>query len=479
MRHNKLWILCLLALCLLAAKQSVSLAQQTGLFTDAQAARGQAVYDAKCAKCHGNQLDNGNSAALAGSKFASKWNGKSVDDLYYITKTQMPYGAGDSLKVQEYIDVVAFMLKANGYKSGAKELKADASLKQLKIEAQQGAKPTVATTQSPSAPAPAAPSGSPAAKFPTQTELNSAATNSTDWLVSNHDYGGQRFVDLKQINVRNASTLRPTCMYQASDIKAFHNNPLVYRGVMYLTTSTSTMAIDATNCKQKWRHNWRPRSIEVWPPNRGVAIKEGRVVRGTTDGYLFALDMETGKELWVKKVVDSSKNEGSFNMAPVIFENLVLMGLGISEQGVPGWVSAFKLEDGELVWRFNTIPKPGEPGSETWSDARIMATGGGGVWAPMSLDAEAGLLYAPVANPAPDFHDDNRAGANLYTNTMIVLDARTGKLKWYYQATPHDTHDYDTTQVSPLFESTVGGKKRKLVAVSGKDGLMHVLDRET
>ncbi len=108
-----------------------------------------------------------------------------------------------------------------------------------------------------------------------------------------------------------------------------------------------------------------------------------------------------------------------------------------------------------------------------------MVTGGGGVWAPMSLDAEAGLLYAPVANPAPDFHDDNRAGANLYTNTMIVLDARTGKMKRYYQATLHDTHDYDTTQVSPLFESTVGGKKRKLVAVSGKDGLMHVLDRET
>lgn len=461
----------------LATGQTTSSAQQSALFTDAQATRGQALYDKKCAACHGNQLDNGTAAALVGSKFMAKWTGKSVDDLYYITKTQMPYGAGDSMKVQEYIDVVAFMLKANGYKSGAQELKADATLKQVKIQAQGGSKQTVAAQ--PGETKAAAPAGIPAAKFPTQAELNAAATNSTDWLVSNHDYGGQRFVDLKQINARNAATLRPTCMYQASDLKAFHTNPLVYRGVMYLTTSTSTMAIDAANCKQKWRHNWRPRSLEIWPPNRGVAIKEGRVVRGTTDGFLFALDMETGKELWVKKIVDSAKNEGSFNMAPVIFENLVLMGLGISEQGVPGWVSAFNLEDGELVWRFNTIPKPGEPGSETWSKPEVMATGGGGVWAPMSLDAEAGLLYAPVANPAPDFYGDNREGANLYTNSMIVLDARTGTLKWYYQATPHDTHDYDTTQVSPLFESTAGGKKRKLVAVSGKDGMLHVLDRET
>lgn len=439
---------CLILFALLpAARQAVTFAQQTGSFTDAQAARGQALYDKKCAACHGNQLDNGTAAALTGSKFAGKWNGKSVDDLYYITKTQMPYGAGDTMKPQEYIDVVAFMLKANGYHSGAQELKADASLKQVKIQAQGGSKESAVAAQPNEAKA-SSPAGSPAAKAPTQAELNAAETNSTDWLLSNHDYTGQRFVDLKQINQRNVASLRPTCLFQASDTKSFHTNPIVYRGVMYLTTSNSTVAIDATNCKLKWRHDWRPRSLEVWPPNRGVAIKEGRVVRGTTDGYLFALDMETGKELWVKKVVDSAKNEGSFNMAPVIFENLILLGLGISEQGVPGWVSAFKLEDGEPVWRFNTIPKPGEPGSETWSNPQVMATGGGAVWAPMSLDVAAGLLYVPVANPAPDFHDDNREGANLYTNTMLVLDVRTGKMKWYYQAHPHDTHDYDTSNYS-------------------------------
>ncbi|MEO6724991.1 MAG: PQQ-binding-like beta-propeller repeat protein, partial [Blastocatellia bacterium] len=464
---------------LFVPKPTLSSPLQGGVFTNAQVARGQVAYEKRCASCHGLQLDNGTAAALIGGKFMAKWAGKPVDDLYYITKTQMPYGAGGTLTDKEYIDAVAFVLKANGYAAGAQELKADpAVLKQIKIEPQRTSKDSAVAVQ-PSEAKPTVAAAGPATKLPSQAELNAAEANTTDWLASNHDYSGQRYVDLKQINQRNVASLRPACLFQASDTKAFHTNPVVYRGVMYFTTSTSTIAIDATNCKQKWRHNWRPKSIEVWPPNRGVAIKDGRVVRATTDGYMLALDMETGQVLWEKKVVDSAKNEGSFNGAPVIFEDLIILGLGVSEQGVRGWVGAFKLEDGEQVWRFNSIPNAGEPGSETWGSAEGMLHGGGAVWAPMSLDAEAGLVYVPIANPAPDFHDDNRPGTNLYTNTMMVLDARTGKMKWYYQSMPHDTHDYDTTQVSPLFTSTVGGKRRKLVAVSGKDGLMHVLDRET
>lgn len=468
-----------LALCLVVIGILFVPGQKRAWAQQDQATRGQALYDKKCGSCHGLQLEGASATALMGGKFMAKWSGKSVDDLYYITKTQMPYGAAGTMKDQEYIDVVAYMLRANGYRSGAQELKTDSAvLKKIKIEAQQFSKES-AVAIAPSEAKTAANSTNPGAKFPTQAEMNAAETNTTDWLVSNHDYSGQRYVDLKQINQRNVTSLRAACMFQASDTKAFHTNPIVYRGVMYFTTSTSTIAIDATNCKQKWRHNWRPKSIEVWPPNRGVAIKDGRVVRATTDGYMFALDMNTGQMLWEKKVVDSAKNEGSFNGAPVIFEGLIILGLGVSEQGVRGWTGAFKLETGEEVWRFNSIPNPGEPGSESWGGTDAIKHGGGAVWAPMSLDQEAGLLYVPIANPAPDFHDDNRPGSNLYTNTMMVLDVRTGKMKWFYQAMPHDTHDYDTTQVSPLFTSTVGGKKRKLVAVSGKDGLMHVLDRET
>ena len=314
---------------------------------------------------------------------------------------------------------------------------------------------------------------------PTQEELNAAHKNNTDWLLSNHDYGGQRFVDLKQINRQNAANLRPVCMYQSGDTKAFHNNPIVYRGVMYITTPASTVALDATTLKVRWRTDRRLKSIEVHAPNRGVALKDGKLIRATTDGYLLALDMATGKILWEKQIVDAKKNEGGFNSAPMVFEDLIIIGPGVAEQGIKGWIGAFKLSDGEPVWRFNTVPNEGEPGSETWGKPEALLHGGGSVWSPISVDPEQGLVYIPVANPAPDFFDDIRPGANLYTCSMLVLEARTGKLKWFYQAVPHDIHDWDLTQVSPLFTSTVKGKTRKLVAVVGKDGLLHVLDRET
>jgi alcohol dehydrogenase (cytochrome c) len=415
----------------------------------------------------------------------AKWGqgNHNVDELYYITRTQMPFGAGGTLSRQQYIDIVAYILKANGFKSGARELPANSAfLKQIKIEPQGGVKDRFVETQAsvPAGTSNAASGGSsPSLNSPTQDELNRAGANTTDWLHSNHDYSGQRFVDLKQINLQNVSSLRPAGIYQAGDTKAFHNNPIVYRGVMYITTTWSTIALDATNGKLRWRHDWKPKSIEIWPPNRGVAIKEGRVVRATTDGYLFALDMETGKLLWEKRVIDAAKNEGSFNIAPVIFENLIMLGLGISEQGVKGWIGAFKLENGEPVWRFNTVPDDNEPGAETWGKPESRLHGGGAVWAPLSVDHEKGLVYIPVANPAPDFFDDIRPGANLYTCSMLVLDARTGKRQWHYQLVPHDTHDWDTTQAGPLFTTTVGGKSRKLVATAGKDGLLHVLDRES
>lgn len=466
-----------------SASSMQSASQQSGIYTEAQAARGQAVYDRKCASCHGLRLEGATASALAGVRFADKWgrSDKTVDDLYFITRTQMPFGAGNTLTIQQYIDSVAYVLKANGYKAGAKELPANpAFLKQIKIETQGSSKEGLMAARAESeAASPAGGALDPSSKGPSQQELNAAYSNTSDWIMSNHDYTGQRYVDLKQINRLNASSMRPVCMYQVSDTKPFHNNPAVYRGVMYITTTFSTIAIDATTCRLKWRHDWRPKSIEVYPPNHGAAIKDGRVVRATTDGYLFALDIETGKLLWERKVISAEKNEGSFNGAPMIFENLALLGLGISEQGVKGWIGAFKLDTGEPVWRFNTVPDDGEPGAETWGDPKIRQRGGGAVWAPLSLDPQAGLVYVPVANSAPDFLADVRPGANLYTNSLVVLDVRTGKLKWRYQATPSDTHDWDLTQVSPLFTATVRGKNRNLVALASKDGLLRVLDHET
>ena len=471
------------ALFLSFGVSSANVPQAGGLFTARQVSRGAAAYAKSCASCHGPNLEGGSSLALKGSSFMNKWaDGKhTVDDLYFITRTQMPYGAPETLTNQQYIDIVALMLQQNGYRAGNKELAANpAVLKSITISVQGGsAKPdTSGKAEMPAKSKDPVGAAASANGRPSQSELNTAGA-STDWLMSNHDYGGQRYADLKLINRQNVASLKPVATYQAGDKIAFHNNPVVSAGVMYITVSDSTIALDAATLKLKWRNDRTPKGKQGWPMNRGVAIKDGLVVRGTHDGYLVAMDAETGKIAWERALVDMTKHEGGFTMAPVIFNDLIVIGPAGSELGVKGWVGAFKLSNGEEVWRFNTVPDDGEPGSETWQKADAKLQGGGAVWAPLSLDVAEGVVYVPVANPAPDFFGEARPGANLYTCSMIALDVRTGKLKWFYQLVPHDEHDWDTTQVSPLFSTTIAGKTRKLVATSGKDGLLHVLDRET
>ncbi len=466
-----------------AAHSALTIALQDGIYTGAQAERGQALYDKKCAACHGAQLEGASSTPLAGSRFMEKWGkgNHTVDELYYITRTQMPYGAGGTLSARQYLDIVAYLLKANGYPAGNRPLPASsAALKKIPIRPQGSSKADAVAPPASTSAAPATKEvARPAGKSPTQQELTTAQNNPNDWLLTNRDYAGQRFSDLKQITRQNAASLRPVWMYQAGDTNTFHTNPLVYRGVMYLTTATSTIALDATNGKVMWRHNWRPKGKPGWPVQRGVAIKDGFVVRGTHDGYLIALDAATGALLWERAIVDMTRNEGGFTMPPLIYDDLIIIGPAGSELGVKGWLGAFRLQDGQPVWRFNTIPDDGEPGAETWEKADARVKGGGSVWTPAALDTEQGLLYFAVANPAPDFYGLARPGTNLYTNSMVVLDVRTGKLKWHYQVVPHDTHDWDLTQASPLFSATVNGKSRKLAATVGKSGVLHVVDRDT
>jgi PQQ-dependent dehydrogenase (methanol/ethanol family) len=468
-----------------SANGSARILQAEGLFTADQADRGSAVYATQCAFCHGQGLEGATSTPLAGARFMTKWgDGKhSVDDLLFVTRTQMPYGAAGTLTSRQYVDVVAFILENNGYRAGSKELVANApSLKRTMIVAKGGWRGPDFASKAGVIPPMNEPvitgSRAPGGK-PTQAELNSANTNTTDWLMSNHDYGGQRFVDLKQINRQNVASLKPVAMYQVADMNAFHTNPVIAGGLMFITVKDSTIALDATTLKVRWRYDRKPKGKEGWPLNRGVAIKDGMVIRGTHDGYLIAIDAATGKLIWDRALVEMNKHEGGFTMAPVIFGDLIIIGPAGSELGVKGWVGAFKLSNGEQVWRFNTVPDDGEPGSETWEKADAKLKGGGAVWAPLSLDIEQGLVYVPVANPAPDFYGEARPGNNLYTCSMVALDVRTGKLKWFYQLVPHDLHDWDTTQVSPLFSTTIAGKTRRLVATAGKDGLLHVLDRDT
>jgi alcohol dehydrogenase (cytochrome c) len=314
---------------------------------------------------------------------------------------------------------------------------------------------------------------------PTQQELNSAARDTENWLHPNHDYAGSRFVGLKQITASNVGSLRPVCMYQSKERTPAQTSPIVYNGVMYITTMHYTVALDATNCRMRWEHHWEAKGKEPFRTNRGAAIKDGKIVRGTADGYLIALSVQTGELLWSRQIADPGQGY-FFSMPPLVYKDLVVIGTAGSEWAAKGWVGAFRLESGEPVWKFNTVPDPGAPGSETWGkDPEVLKHGGGSVWTPFSFDTEKGWVYVPVGNPAPDFYDDARPGANLYTSSLVVLDARTGKLQWYYQTVPHDIHDWDLPQVSPVFRTSVNGKTRNVVAASGKDGLLRLIDRDT
>jgi alcohol dehydrogenase (cytochrome c) len=313
---------------------------------------------------------------------------------------------------------------------------------------------------------------------PTQEELNNAATNTSDWLYATHDYSGQRYVAVDLINADNAADIRPLCMHQLAVVETFQTNGIVYDGVLYVTTPNTAAAIDAVTCAPIWRHEWETRRQGGIASQRGLAMKDGLLVRGTPDGFLIALDATNGEVVWEANVAAPDSGD-SINVAPLIYENMVIVGPAGT---VNGWVGAFELTTGEPIWRFNTMPQPGEPGRETWGNHEGLSTGrigGGSVWTVMSFDQEAERLYVPVGNANPAFYGGDRPGDNLYTNSLLVIDVNTGERLWHYQMAPHDVHNWDTSQAGPLFTATAAGQERNLVAATGKSGVLQVLDRET
>lgn len=460
---------------LLAAQTPVEPAD--GHYTAAQAASGASVYAEQCSDCHGARLDDGTAPPLVGAQFAGTWGveGRTLDDLFYIVRTTMPEGGAASLSEDEYLAVVAYILERNGYAAGSRALSADAgALESIRIRSEAPA--TAAAEAAPDfvrGPRGLVPDGS----GPTQAELSAARENSRDWLYHNHDYSGARYVDLDEIDVSNVGRLRPACVFQVGGTGPFQSGPIVRDGVMYVTTIPATVALDAATCRPLWRHEWRPRGRSLGINNRGVAIKDGRVVRATSDGYLLALDAADGELLWARRIGDSSIGE-TFTMPPLVYDDLIVIGPAVSEYGIEGWVGAFRLENGEPVWHFNTVPGA-KDGTGTWGNPEGIRLGGGAVWSPLSLDPEREELYVAVSNPAPDLPAHLRPGLNLYTNSIVALDIRTGELRWYEQLVPNDYHDWDVTQVSPLITAEVGGRTRNVVVTAGKDGFLRTIDRDT
>jgi alcohol dehydrogenase (cytochrome c) len=298
-----------------------------------------------------------------------------------------------------------------------------------------------------------------------------------EWPSYNKTLDGQRYSTLKQINKSNAAQLTEVCRVKIADGGSFQAGLIVIDDVMYATTSTDTMALDPTTCKIIWRHHHRRQADALLPVNRGVAYYAGRLFRGTDDGQVIALDASTGTELWSNVVGNPVLGE-SVTGSPVAWSGLVFVGTAVSEFGVRGRVMAYEAMTGREVWRFNTVPEPGEPNSDSWRNTiwNDVGGGGGGTWSHFALDPTTSEIFIPVGNPIPDFVPAERLGDNLYTNSVLVLDASTGALKWWYQLAPSDGLDHDLAASPVLYRNSKGAQ---MVAAGGKDGYVHIIDRRT
>ena len=314
-------------------------------------------------------------------------------------------------------------------------------------------------------------------------QLLHADSTPQNWLMYGGDYQSQRFSRLTQINRENVRSLKPVWMYQTNPpVQPIETSPVVVSGIMYVTVPLGTVtALDARLGVKIW--SWTAHlpakmyTIGVHRSNRGVAIFDNTVYVGTLDAHLVALDATTGAVKWDVKV-DENGQGYSMTGAPRALDGKIIVGVSGGDVGIRGFVDAYDAATGKRLWRSWTIPAPGEPGSETWGND-MSGKGGASTWGTGSYDPELNLLYWGTGNPAPDYNGHNREGDNLYACSMIAIDGDTGKMKWYFQFTPHDTHDWDSIQPPVLFNGTVDGKPRKLLAQANRNGFYYVLDRVT
>ncbi len=314
----------------------------------------------------------------------------------------------------------------------------------------------------------------------TYDRLLKATQEPGNWLTYGGDYRSHHYSSLNQITADNVHRLRVKWIYQMHRPKV-ETTPIVVDGVMYVTRPPSdVIALDAETGRALWTFEYRL-SARVYTccgeVNRGLAILGSTLYLTTLDAKLIALDARSGRQLWKKDIADPALNY-SATAAPLAVKDKVIVGIAGAEGGIRGFLDAYDAKTGERAWRFWTVPAPGEAGSETWG-GDSWRHGGASTWTTGSYDPELNLLYWGTGNPGPDYNGDVRPGDNLYSCSLLALDPDTGKLRWYFQFTPHDTRDWDATQVPVLLDSTLGGRRRKLVVVPSRNGFYYVLDRET
>jgi alcohol dehydrogenase (cytochrome c) len=294
-----------------------------------------------------------------------------------------------------------------------------------------------------------------------------------DWLTYSGDFTGRRFSLLRQITTENASQLVPQWVFHIPESKRLMVTPVVVDGVMYVTNSNEVYALDARTGRSLWQFKFaRAKKSE---PNRGVAVLEHRVFFVTSDAHLIALHAKTGAVLWDTVYADHEKRY-SATLAPLAINGKVIVGVSGGDLGVRGYLDAYAAATGKQLWRFWTVPGPDEPGSETWG-GQPAEYSGAGTWMTGTYDPEQNLLFWGTGNPGPDFYGGSRPGDNLYSDCVVAVDADTGKLKWYFQFTPHDTHDWDAAEMPVLIDTVFQGHPRKLLVQANRNGFFYVLDR--
>jgi alcohol dehydrogenase (cytochrome c) len=426
-------------------------------------------YEALCASCHGTDAAGGERAPSIVERIAARTD----EELSEIVRAGLPGMPGFDLEPEVLRDLVGFLRALQPESPRAPQIETFEIGEGRRVE------------------------GVVLHRGPLDVQIRAAdsrihllrnegegyreVTSSLDWPTYHGDYRGNRYSKLDGIDTGNVDRLALKWLFSIPGAPRLQVTPVVVDGVMYVTGPNECFALDAGNGRRLW-HYRRPRTPGLVGDasagiNRGVAVSGSRLFMVTDHAHLLALDRFTGRLLWETTMADWRENYGATS-APLAVQGLVISGTSGGDEGVRGFFAAFDEETGDEVWRFWTVPKRGEPGSETWQGKDIEHPCAS-AWLTGTYDAETKTLYWPTGNPCPDFDGDHRLGDNLYSDSILAMDVSTGRLKWHYQYTPHDVWDWDAQQPPVLIDLDWQGSPRKLLLHANRNGFFYVLDRTT
>lgn len=430
--------------------------------------RGSQLYAMTCAGCHGAD----GSGSIKGPAIASRAAtiGRSDDELARIVREGVPgkgmpgfKGLGDQ-GIAAVVQYLRSLQRANGPVQLSGRSAEPASV-------QAAVPPDITPSRGEPATGIAAVNVLPADLAQKEIREN--------WTSYNGDYTGRRFSAMDEVTPANVRSLKAKWRFHTAGAGVMELTPVVVAGVMFVTRSNDAWALDAGTGRLLWHHGRGVTDGLIDDAsghiNRGVAVLGTRVYMETDNAHLLCLDARTGAQIWDVAYATGNRNYGATS-APLIVKGNVLVGTSGGDDGVRGFVAAYDAQTGKEAWRFWTIPAPGEKGSESWpGDAYLH--GGGTTWMPGTYDPELNTIYWGTSNPSPDFDGSVRPGDDLYTCSLLALDADTGKLKWYFQFSPHDMYDYDATETPVLVDGSFRGESRKLLVTANRDGFLYILDR--